>query len=80
MTLNRKLGITVITTFWNFGIMVSYGIAYLSLNSIGWKTFSYIMAIPALIPAIILAFLPESPKYLNSIGDIDGTVAALRLA
>ncbi|XP_063674194.1 putative transporter svop-1 [Bolinopsis microptera] len=56
-TSHRKLGITVITIFWNFGIMVSYGIAYLSLNSIGWKTFSYIMAIPALVPAILLAFL-----------------------
>ena len=64
--------------FWNSGIMAVYGIAFFFLNNIGWKIFTIVIAVPALLPAVILLFLPESPKYLNSIGDVEGTKAALR--
>ena len=74
----RKSGTTIITMFWNSGIMAVYGIAFFFLNNIGWRKFTFGIAVPALLPAVILMFLPESPKFLNSIGNVEGTKAALR--
>ena len=43
----------------------SNGFALLVLNRIGWRLYSVIMSLPAIIAVIILIFLPESPKFLN---------------
>ena len=74
----RALGIMVITMFVNVGITSSNGLAMITLNDNGWKVYSVIMALPAIIPFVILLFLPESPKYLNVRNRREQVVTSLR--
>ncbi|XP_063694860.1 putative transporter SVOPL isoform X2 [Bolinopsis microptera] len=70
---HRAAGVVVITMFWNSGMTTSNGFALLVLNRIGWRLYSIIMSLPALVAVIILCFLPESPKFLNSNRKHDST-------
>ncbi|KAL5257724.1 hypothetical protein ACHWQZ_G012593 [Mnemiopsis leidyi] len=61
----RAAGFVVITMFWNSGLAISNGFALLVLNRIGWRIFTALMSLPAVMAVLIISFLPESPKFLN---------------
>ena len=61
-----------------FGILVSY-LAGLAIGGTAtWRPMFGLGAVPALLLAIGLAFLPESPRWLMHRGDADGARRSLR--
>lgn len=60
------------------GIVCSYSVNYLLIDSNAWRTMFITSAIPALILIIGVIFLPESPRWLLSVGRRDDAISALR--
>jgi Sugar (and other) transporter len=51
--------------FWTFGSMFVAGVAWLALETVGWRGLSYITAIPVTLSSIAaFLYLPESPRWL----------------
>jgi MFS family permease len=62
----------------NFGGAVPSGVAYFTLNTVGWRWFIMIVSIPS-VPALLLIFaLPESPRFLCASGQQDRAIQAVR--
>jgi len=53
------------------GILCSYLIGLLFVDSQSWRLMFAIALIPAALQLIIMSFFPESPRYLTKIGNID---------
>jgi sugar porter (SP) family MFS transporter len=60
------------------GIVCSYSVNYLLLESHAWRLMFASSAIPALILGIGILFMPESPRWLCSVGRRDAAMNALR--
>lgn len=68
--------LSIIASFWMIGNIIVAGLAWIivPLNipwhdpaiNVSWRVFTAVCGIPALLAAIFLFFLPESPKYLLS--------------
>jgi SP family galactose:H+ symporter-like MFS transporter len=69
VTLNQ-LAITI-------GILASYLIGLLFVETHSWRIMFVLAAIPAAIQFIIMSFFPESPRYLTKIGKIDQAIKIL---
>ena len=52
------------------------GLAF--INTYGWRLFSIVISVPALVPAVFLLILPESPKFLSVKNEHRAVVDALR--
>ncbi|WP_131781765.1 sugar porter family MFS transporter [Legionella gresilensis] len=60
------------------GIVCAYGVNYLLIEQQAWRAMFASSAIPALILTIGILFLPESPRWLCSVGKHDLAIRALK--
>ena len=66
---HRAKTIIIIDFFFAFGNIFSSFMAYLSMNSLGWKAFLLLCALSIPIPLLLSLWLPESVKYLQNTGN-----------
>ncbi|XP_063686025.1 putative transporter svop-1 [Bolinopsis microptera] len=75
---DRLIGMTMFNIVAASSYALLYFIAWLMLNSIGWRWFIIVMSLP-LIPALALTFLlPGSPRYFLVSGQDDKVVQSVR--
>lgn len=60
--------VTINQLFITIGILGSYLIGFLFVETESWRIMFIIAGIPAAIQFFIMAFFPESPRYLTNIG------------
>ena len=60
------------------GIVCSYSVNYLLIEHHAWRAMFASSALPALLLSIGILFMPESPRWLCSVGRHDDAVKALR--
>lgn len=60
------------------GIVCSYAVNYLLMESHAWRVMFASSAIPALILSIGILFMPESPRWLCSVGQRDSARKSLK--
>jgi len=61
--------VTINQLFITIGILGSYLIGFLFVESQSWRIMFVIAGIPAAFQFLIMAFFPESPRYLINIGE-----------
>lgn len=67
--------IVLLESFWSIGCMLAVWLAYGVAPSIGWRETFYLCCIPVVYSAVIRFTIPESPKWLASVGRYDEAVA-----
>ncbi len=55
--------------FITIGILASYLIGLLFVESQSWRTMFALAAVPAAIQFLVMVFFPESPRYLANVGE-----------
>lgn len=60
------------------GIVCSYSVNYLLIEDQAWRAMFASSAVPALILAFGILFMPESPRWLCSVGRRDAAINALK--
>ncbi|XP_048769762.1 synaptic vesicle glycoprotein 2C-like [Ostrea edulis] len=82
--------ISALATFWMFGNIIAAGLAWSVIpRDIGyfspnfkynsWRIFVALCTIPSLSSAVFFVFMPESPKFLLSVGQNKNALSVLRL-
>lgn len=66
----RGRNVIILESFWAWGWIVAALVAYLLIPVYGWRTAFFVGAIPALFAAYLRKAVPESPRYLESVGKI----------
>ncbi|QVL57444.1 MAG: sugar porter family MFS transporter [Simkaniaceae bacterium] len=61
--------VTVNQLFITIGILGSYLIGFLFVESQSWRIMFALAGIPAAIQFLVMVFFPESPRYLTNIGE-----------
>jgi sugar porter (SP) family MFS transporter len=69
--------VTINQLFITIGILASYLIGLLFVDTQSWRLMFAIAAIPAAIQFTVMCFFPESPRYLTNIGDTKGALKIL---
>eukprot|EP00051_Salpingoeca_urceolata_P024079 m.418075 g.418075 ORF g.418075 m.418075 type:complete len:575 (-) comp20184_c0_seq26:48-1772(-) len=54
--------------FWTFGTIFVNGLAWITLDTIGWRYFVGLCSVPVVVALAGFVFLPESPHWLLSTG------------
>ncbi|XP_063677783.1 uncharacterized protein LOC134813834 [Bolinopsis microptera] len=76
---HREVGPMLCTLFFNISVFLAAVLAYLFLNTLGWRWFVFVMAVPLLVCLVLLVcLLPESPRYLAVSGRKKEAMEALR--
>ncbi|MCB1106860.1 MAG: sugar porter family MFS transporter [Chlamydiia bacterium] len=70
--------VTINQLFITIGILSSYLIGLLFVETQSWRTMFAIAAIPAAIQFIVMCFFPESPRFLTKIGEKGKALAVLK--
>ena len=62
---NRGRYIIFLASFWMLGAIFTAGLAWISIEQVGWRVFVALCVIPALTGAILSTFhfIPESPRW-----------------
>lgn len=66
----RGRNVIFLESFWAWGWILAALVAYLLIPLYGWRTAFWIGALPALFAAYLRKAVPESPRYLESVGKI----------
>ncbi|MBK5244715.1 MAG: MFS transporter [Eubacteriaceae bacterium] len=66
----RGRNVIILESFWAWGWIVAALVAYLLIPVYGWRMAFFIGGIPALFAAYLRKAVPESPRYLESVGKI----------
>ncbi|DAZ99144.1 TPA: hypothetical protein N0F65_010228 [Lagenidium giganteum] len=69
--------IVLLESFWSIGCMVAVWLAFGVAPHIGWRNTFYLCLIPVVYSAVIRFAIPESPKWLASVGRYDEAVAVV---
>jgi MFS transporter, putative metabolite:H+ symporter len=64
----RGRNVIFLESFWAWGWIVAALVAYLVIPAHGWRWAFWIGAVPALFAAVLRMAVPESPRYLESVG------------
>ncbi|TYZ66505.1 hypothetical protein PybrP1_000771 [[Pythium] brassicae (nom. inval.)] len=67
--------IVLLESFWAIGGMIAVWLAYGVAPNIGWRETFYLCCIPVVYSAVIRFTIPESPKWLASVGRYEEAVA-----
>lgn len=67
--------IVLLESFWAIGCMIAVWLAFSVAPSIGWRETFYLCAIPVVYSIVIRFMIPESPKWLASVGRYEEAVA-----
>lgn len=70
--------VTINQLFITIGILSSYLIGLLFVESESWRIMFAIAGIPAAIQFLVMIFFPESPRFLTNIGDKEGALKVLK--
>ncbi|KAJ0401783.1 hypothetical protein P43SY_006037 [Pythium insidiosum] len=71
----RGLIIVLLESFWAFGTMLAVALAFGVAPHTGWRGMFGLCCIPIVFAAAIRFIIPESPKWLASVGRYDEAVA-----
>ncbi|EQC35472.1 hypothetical protein SDRG_07180 [Saprolegnia diclina VS20] len=63
--------IVLLESFWSIGAMIAVLLAFELTKHVSWRVVFYLSAIPALYAVAIRYLIPESPKWLASVGRMD---------
>ena len=64
----RGRNVIILESFWAWGWIAAALVAYLMIPVFGWRAAFLVGAVPALFAAYLRRAVPESPRYLESIG------------
>ncbi|PRR69286.1 MFS transporter [Neomoorella humiferrea] len=67
----------LLESFWALGWIVAALIGYMAVPRWGWRLAFFIGALPALYAAVLRRALPESPRYLEKIGQLEAAAAVV---
>jgi putative MFS transporter len=67
--------IVLLEAFWSIGCMLAVLLAYGVAPEIGWRETFYLCCIPVIYSIVIRFTIPESPKWLASVGRYEEAVA-----
>ncbi|CAH0515553.1 unnamed protein product [Peronospora belbahrii] len=67
--------IVLLESFWAIGCMMAVVMAFGAAPRIGWRETFFICCAPVLYAIVIRLYIPESPKWLASVGRYDEAVA-----
>ncbi|HEY6774261.1 MAG TPA: MFS transporter, partial [Oxalicibacterium sp.] len=65
---SRGRYVAVLEGFWPIGFIAAGVVALVALPAIGWRGIFIALAIPAVFVFIVRRFVPESPRWLESMG------------
>ncbi|RHY36994.1 hypothetical protein DYB34_007901 [Aphanomyces astaci] len=63
--------IVILESFWAVGCMIAVLLSFELVKYVSWRVIFYISSIPALYAIVIRLYVPESPKWLASVGRMD---------
>jgi len=64
----RGRNVIILESFWAWGWIAAALVAYLMIPVYGWRAAFWVGALPALFAAYLRRAVPESPRYLESVG------------
>jgi putative MFS transporter len=67
----RGRNVIILESFWAWGWIVAALVAYMLIPVYGWRVAFWVGAVPALFAAYLRKAIPESPRYLESVGKIE---------
>ncbi|MGI6734385.1 MAG: MFS transporter [Anaerovoracaceae bacterium] len=68
----------LLESFWAWGWIIAALVAYFLIPVYGWRVAFWIGAVPALFSVVYYKVIPESPRYLESVGRIEEADALIR--
>lgn len=74
----RGRNVIFLESFWAWGWIAASLVAYLVIPVYGWRWAFWIGALPALFAAVLRFMVPESPRYLESVGRNEEADAILK--
>ncbi|AHF05678.1 MFS transporter [Desulfitobacterium metallireducens] len=77
-TKSRGRNVILLESFWAWGWIAAALVAYLLIPVYGWRVAFWVGALPALFAAYLRRAVPESPRYLESVGKFDEADALIR--
>ncbi len=75
---SRGRNVVFLESFWAWGWIIAALVAYLAIPLYGWRVAFWIGAVPALFAAILRQAVPESPRYLETKGEVRKADAIVR--
>lgn len=66
----RGRNVIILESFWAWGWILAALVAYLLIPAYSWRMAFWVGAVPALFAAYLRMAVPESPRYLESVGKI----------
>lgn len=68
---SRGRYVAVLEGFWPIGFIAAGVVAWIALPHIGWRGIFIALSIPAVFVFIVRRYVPESPRWLESMGRIE---------
>lgn len=65
---SRGRNVIILESFWAWGWILAALVAYMLIPVYGWRIAFWVGAVPALYAAYLRKSVPESPRYLESVG------------
>lgn len=75
----RGRNVIILESFWAWGWILAALVAYLLIPAYGWRIAFWVGAVPALFAAYLRKAVPESPRYLETIGKLEEADALVRI-
>jgi putative MFS transporter len=73
----RGRNVIILESFWAWGWLIAALVAYLLIPVYGWRIAFIVGGVPALFAALFRMAVPESPRYLESVGKNEEAEALL---
>lgn len=74
----RGRNVIILESFWAWGWIIAAFVAYMLIPVYGWRVAFFVGGVPALFAAVFRIAVPESPRYLQSVGKHDEAEALVQ--
>jgi len=74
----RGRNVIILESFWAWGWIIAAFVAYMLIPVYGWRVAFFVGGVPALFAAVFRMAVPESPRYLQSVGKHDEAEALVQ--